>query len=107
MTDQANALPDPVEPEVVYQSWDPPSGKFFFYVQVEDGDGGWAYVTKQMRRDVMGQAPSVVPAFNENLDSPSRFPDTEESLELAKSCALSYASRTRQRTRVVRKQALL
>lgn len=103
MTDQANALPD-----VVYQSWDPPSGGFFLFLETEDEQGYWIPVSYDMFRAARDVCPTGVVAYdNNNSDRQMSFEDAPDHLSNAKRIALTYARRTGLRTRLIRKQALL
>lgn len=97
MTDEANALPAPVEPEVLYQSWDPPSGPPMLYIQFMDASDGWTFVNVAMVRG--GNAKP-----GDEFRRMSWF-DSEESRRHTKVKAYKIASDLGVRTRVIRQNA--
>lgn len=96
MTEEANALPAPVEPEVLYQSWDPPQGEFVVRVQVYDRLDGWVYANKSL---LLMERAKPGDEFKK-----MSFPDTEEGRNVAKVKAYRIARVLGLRSRTVREQ---
>lgn len=101
MTDEANALPD-----VVYQSDDPPSGRFYLFLETEDEQGYWIPVSYDMFRTAREVGPIGVAAYDNNSDRQMSFEDAPDHLSNAKRIALTYARRTGRRTRLIRRRDL-
>lgn len=101
---ETKALPVRPEPEVVYQSWDPPSGAFCLYIEKETRSGEWERVTWGMYDDCLDRGPGRSPEARARVIV---LVDGKEELILAKRQALRLAEATGQPTRVVREQGLL
>ncbi|URP22338.1 hypothetical protein SEA_BIG4_305 [Microbacterium phage Big4] len=96
MTETANALPAPVEPEVLYQSWDPFQGEFVIRVQFLDALDGWVDANRSLIR---GHRAEPGDEFKR-----TSFPDTDEGRNVAKVKAYQIARNLGIRTRTIREQ---